>query len=209
MKAVIEVKEDGLAYIVNGQERILCADQAQAWTLAEPTGPGIYPIPDLQWEVVAQEVQISHGFRYNEVAILKESTPSKPTCCGVPMDLHGTCCGWENAIAPCTTEFIIADKRHPGFGQHLNRWKNSYLDGSEDSYDITEKSSFASGWDAAINALRESTPSTEQESQEAQTFTLEDMKASFEAGRIADSWSEEIGWTTHHTFNEWIKTRKP
>lgn len=41
-----------------------------------------------------------------------------------------------------------------------------------------------------------------------EAFTLEDMKAAFEAGRVADSWSNEIGWITHHTFDEWIKTRK-
>jgi len=70
--------------------------------------------------------------------------------CNVPNDLHGTCCGWNNAKHPCSREGVIIDARHPGFGQHLTRWIHSYLDGSEDSYEITEKSSFTSGWDAAM-----------------------------------------------------------
>lgn len=47
-------------------------------------------------------------------------------------------------------------------------------------------------------------------SKDNKAFGEQDLKAAFEAGRIADHWSDEKGWTTNHTFPEWFKvfTRK-
>lgn len=40
------------------------------------------------------------------------------------------------------------------------------------------------------------------------TFTVEDMRAAFEAGTDAYEWSDISEWATNYTFDEWIKTRK-
>jgi hypothetical protein len=45
-----------------------------------------------------------------------EST--KCSQCGVPIDLHGTCCGWPNASVKLNENGIITDPRHPKFGYH-------------------------------------------------------------------------------------------
>lgn len=42
--------------------------------------------------------------------------------CHVPDDVHGTCCGWENAKAICNIVGIIIDSRHPGFGKQFTSW---------------------------------------------------------------------------------------
>lgn len=50
--------------------------------------------------------------------------------CHVPLDVHGTCCGWLNAASKTNTEWVITDSRHPGFGQNLNDWKHNALMGN-------------------------------------------------------------------------------
>lgn len=45
--------------------------------------------------------------------------------CHVPLEVHGTCCGWINAATKTTPEWIINDTRHPGYGQNLNTWKQN------------------------------------------------------------------------------------
>lgn len=47
--------------------------------------------------------------------------------CGVPINLHGTCCGWINATVRTTSEWVVLDKRHPAFGQNLLQWKQKEL----------------------------------------------------------------------------------
>lgn len=54
--------------------------------------------------------------------------------CSVPTDLHGTCCGWINASVTVSSEFVILDKRHPGFGQNLNTWKQNALSNARRNY---------------------------------------------------------------------------
>lgn len=57
---------------------------------------------------------------------IEELTPSHPpvNCihCGVPLDVHGTCCGWINASHRIDSHLIIIDERHPGFGQKYLDW---------------------------------------------------------------------------------------
>jgi len=43
--------------------------------------------------------------------------------CGVPADIHGTCCGWFNAKALCDDQGKIIDKRHPGYGEVFTQWQ--------------------------------------------------------------------------------------
>lgn len=50
--------------------------------------------------------------------------PKQKDCllCSVPLDVHGTCCGWDNAKQLCENvhgKLIIADSRNPRFGQQL------------------------------------------------------------------------------------------
>jgi len=53
----------------------------------------------------------------------KTDKQTYPECtCGIPSDVHGTACGWMNATVKCSTEGIIMDYRHPGFGKHFNEW---------------------------------------------------------------------------------------
>jgi hypothetical protein len=64
-------------------------------------------------------IPASHGAMYCKfkdkpwevVAILSEPEEKPVTCahCGVPIDVHGTCCGWNNAIVKCDA---IIDNEH-------------------------------------------------------------------------------------------------
>jgi hypothetical protein len=47
-----------------------------------------------------------------------------PCGCGVPGDVHGTCCGWRNAKVVCDGH-RIADSRHPSYNRSINDWINS------------------------------------------------------------------------------------
>lgn len=47
--------------------------------------------------------------------------------CGVPLDVHGTCCGWRNANHSVDLNNVIIDKRHPGFGKKLMGWYESII----------------------------------------------------------------------------------
>lgn len=72
--------------------------------------------------------------------------------CGVPPDLHGTCCGWSNASHPCSTGGVITDKRHPGFGQPLTLWIHTFYDFSSnaDACDISHAAGYGHGWKDGI-----------------------------------------------------------
>ena len=87
------------------------------------------------------------------------------TCiCNVPFDLHGTCCGWENAKVSVDDNFIITDKRHPGFGSNLNRWKGSFYE-NPDGYDISTSIGFKSGWDKAAKELNDEISKLQEENE--------------------------------------------
>ena len=49
------------------------------------------------------------------------------TCshCNVPTDVHGTCCGWQNASLIVNLSGFIIDKRHPKFG--AKAWNTQIL----------------------------------------------------------------------------------
>jgi hypothetical protein len=49
-------------------------------------------------------------------------------CCGVPADVHGTCCGWQNATIRVDANGVITDKRHPHFGLNFNDRNIVYKD---------------------------------------------------------------------------------
>lgn len=42
--------------------------------------------------------------------------------CNVPVDVHGTACGWKNATTLVSDKAIITDIRHPGFGKSIYTW---------------------------------------------------------------------------------------
>jgi hypothetical protein len=44
--------------------------------------------------------------------------------CGVPLDVHGACCGWQNAKHICDDTLSIVDSRHPFYKRNLNEWIN-------------------------------------------------------------------------------------
>lgn len=52
-------------------------------------------------------------------------TPPGSCHCGVPNEVHGTCCGWDNARHTCDESGIIRDDRHPFYRKHINEWLNS------------------------------------------------------------------------------------
>lgn len=83
---------------------------------------------------------------------VKEKTAENCQHCGVPNDLHGTCCGWGNANHPCSAGGVITDQRHPGFGQPLNLWIHTFYDFSSnaDACDISAASGYGSGWKDGI-----------------------------------------------------------
>ena len=99
------------------------------------------------------------------------------TICNVPKDLHGTCCGWENASTPCNASMIITDNRHPGFGQNLDLWKHTFLEGNEDAADIAEKSGYRSGWDAAYAQLQSEKEALQKEVERIKKMIAKDLKA--------------------------------
>ncbi len=61
-------------------------------------------------------------------------TLTKECDCGVPTNLHTTCCGWINAITVTDIQGTIMEKRHPGFLRNYNEWRNEqYLTSTIDS----------------------------------------------------------------------------
>jgi hypothetical protein len=53
--------------------------------------------------------------------------PDEETCtCGVPNDLHATCCGWKNAGVSMNHAGIITEPRHPYFGKTFTQFMNEY-----------------------------------------------------------------------------------
>lgn len=69
-----------------------------------------------------------HGLKYDYFNPFKND--KKCVLCQVPLNMHGTCCGWINAHSICNPiggKIIIGDKRHPGFGQDLDEWKRNEL----------------------------------------------------------------------------------
>jgi hypothetical protein len=88
MKPALEVKEDGLIYLIPDTDAfvpsVLVSQQLLGFHLIgkhfpdldtiNPPKPGIYPIPDLQWKT--QTWQMIGDREPKQVAILKESTPS-------------------------------------------------------------------------------------------------------------------------------------
>lgn len=54
----------------------------------------------------------------NQISEMVNPIPKPCSICGVPVDIHGTCCGWGNASTKINIHGIIIDERHPRFGQH-------------------------------------------------------------------------------------------
>lgn len=117
---------------------------------------------------------------------LKEKTAEENCAhCGVPNDLHGTCCGWSNATHPCSVAGVITDNRHPGFGQPLNLWIHTFYDfhSSADACDISQASGYGHGWKNGI-AYAEQVATARTEALQ------EELKRSEEAVEIiTDKWS--------------------
>lgn len=44
--------------------------------------------------------------------------------CGVPNEVHGTCCGWYNAKTVIDELGNIRDDRHPFYNRQFNDWIN-------------------------------------------------------------------------------------
>ena len=131
--------------------------------------PGIYPIPGLEWELVAKPVQVGFGrWGYEQVAILKESTPSHFNGCSP------TACGCKS-LADC-----------PNNQPQITVMGQGYK------------------FKKFPDRLKESTPSTEQESQEA----------IFEVIRYCRRTNLECSAGGYKTMFEYLKknftiTRKP
>lgn len=51
---------------------------------------------------------------------IKEYNERPCLICEVPLDVHGTCCGWKNASIKINEYGIVIDNRHPNFGKHLS-----------------------------------------------------------------------------------------
>lgn len=44
--------------------------------------------------------------------------------CGVPHDVHGTCCDWYNAKISVSPDGKIIEPEHPNRGKDYNEWIN-------------------------------------------------------------------------------------
>jgi len=55
---------------------------------------------------------------------LKKEVPLGNCHCGVPHDVHGTCCGWYNAKIITDESLRICDDRHPWWNRNFNDWMN-------------------------------------------------------------------------------------
>jgi hypothetical protein len=72
---------------------------------------------------------------WNDVTITEHEFVDAPkivNCvhCFVPLDVHGTCCGWINAKHICEIiggKPVILDARHPGCGVELDAWKQKEI----------------------------------------------------------------------------------
>jgi hypothetical protein len=54
----------------------------------------------------------------------QEATQERIKCsCGVPRDIHGTCCGFMNAKMQMDQKGVIIDPEHPGFRMDLNQYR--------------------------------------------------------------------------------------
>lgn len=51
---------------------------------------------------------------------VKEYNERPCLICDVPLDVHGTCCGWPNAATKINEFGVIIDNRHPNFGKLLS-----------------------------------------------------------------------------------------
>lgn len=61
---------------------------------------------------------------------LVRKTPTDKCHCGVPLDVHGTCCGWNNAKHVCDDHLVIVDNRHPFYGKNFNEYLNQRAGGN-------------------------------------------------------------------------------
>lgn len=66
---------------------------------------------------------IEQDYYWRRAAMIYVPVQKQPTCaCGVISELHGTCCGWANAVFFTDDNGVVVDPRHPGFGLNFNHW---------------------------------------------------------------------------------------
>lgn len=82
-------------------------------------------IQSLKQEIERLRSDISES-QWESFERLKNSTVC--ITCSVPLDVHGTCCGWINAQIKINESGIIIDPRHPGYCLDINTWRNRQYD---------------------------------------------------------------------------------
>lgn len=89
---------------------------------SEPPKVGfVYELCQLRWIPDGDQVWIVGCDQVTHI-------PFNSTCqnCSVPLDVHGTCCGWRNAKHTCDPRSLrIVDDRHPWYNKNLNDYLNS------------------------------------------------------------------------------------